>query len=249
MYEFKDGDGELVTVRSLRTLERLIADAAIRPDTPFRTGGETAFMPASTHWFVGPILAEINAPLAESSTTVPAKRVPSTASSEPSFGPEHKIPAVAVPVTKEARPVQRLFPPAPDSRAASPWRLPRSAPPPKRQAPSPQVASGGTTFLTALAWQGGALLAGLLAFRIGSTALHSWFGVVAALPAVLLTAYAGGKRLRHGRLAAKAAAVWAAAVSFVCLLALIGGPGGILMALAAAAGLIFGWRKGTTWRA
>ncbi|WP_159350016.1 hypothetical protein [Roseomonas harenae] len=248
MYEFKNLDGELVTVRSLRTLERLIADAAIRSDTPFRGSGETTFLPAAAHPLVGRIAAETGVPLRASSANHPAEeRTRRVASKAPS--PELTPQPVASPLAAEVDPAWTARQLAREPDATSRWRLPVQAPPAKLRAPSRMLHSSRKAFLVALAWQGAALLAGLLAYGLGSSSLNAVVNGLISLVAVGIAARAGGHRLRREHPTSSAAPVWAATATFVCLLALAGGAGGFFFAMIAAAGLALGWRKSANGRA
>jgi hypothetical protein len=222
MYEFTNEGGELVTVRSLRTLERLLADGAIRKGTPFRAVGEDAFVSAYSH----PVVEQ----LASQLSLIPSVRP--TAAAEVSLAP--------APFAYPEVPAERTSTPA----APSPWGAKPSVsvsainPAPARAASG----AGGDLAVTAFIWQLGALVSGVVAFGVVGAALHPVLGVIAGLFATGIPAVAGGRRMRRANPTAGSAPVFIAALLFAGLCAL-GGMGTFVGGAIAAAVLVVSWNK------
>jgi len=253
MYEYRNGDGEIVTVRSLKTLERLLADAAIREGTPFRAGGEPSFVPASTHPLVGRLASEMALPFVSRASvkavTLPdpdpdaeqprQHESPREFSSELATMPSQSGPLAEPPDQTEAA-----------GRLAFPWGALAVAPPKVRPVARPNVRpvdapkgiSRSSAVLSALVWQCAAVLAGVVAFGVVQGVLNVGIGIVAALIVIAAIGRTGGVRLRKRDPSAHSAPIWAAIAIFVFGLSLTGS-GGIFMALVAAASLGHGWRS------
>lgn len=244
MYEYRDGDGELITVRSLRTLERLLADAAIREDTPFRAGGEASFVPASVHPLVGRLATELALPFAPQSTAEAAAPPTYTLDANPPDSlaqlqePLRKSTAKPTYPRPQARPPSKLDL---GPRPASPWRTSAAPLHQEVQTVAPKGASASHTTFLALVWQGAAVLAGIFAFAVVGGTSNSGIGILAELVVTAAVARTGGVRLRKRDPSGGSAPVWVAAVIFVGALSL-GGMGGVFMALVAAVMLGYGWR-------
>ena len=244
MYEYRDGNGELVTVRSLRTLERLLTDATIRGDTPFRTGGEASFVLASAHPVVGQLAAELALPFAtDVAPPHPQADASSgfakTATSDGAL-PEPLREPLPTPTVSEMRP--RPLPPMPTLRPPSPWQPPPVVPPRERLVVPRKGASGASTIWLTLAWEGGAILGGFLAYGSVRSVSGSTIGVIGFIVVTAILARWGGVRLRRRDVASSAVPVWAASVILVCLLSLAGSAG-LFMAIVAAIAFGAGWRS------
>lgn len=170
MYEFFDAHGERVTVRSTRTLERLLGEGQITAATRFRRSEEVAFGPAAQDPELRAIADRLGIQFGPSCDPE-APPVPGALAVEPSSG----APAVAEPVlpasaAKARRPVAsaagRAAPRAEASvvvPATSPW-------PPAPSSPVP-AAPVARLLLGTLAKGGGAAVEGAPR-RIGIGILH-----------------------------------------------------------------------------
>ena len=222
MYEFTNEDGELVTIRSLRTLERLIADGGIRKGTPFRVVGEDAFVSAYSHPMVEQLASQLN--------LMPSAR-PTT---------EAEVPLTPAPFAYPEVPTERTStPPAP-----SPWGAKHSVSVPTISSAPARATSraGGGLAVTAFVWQLGALVCGVVAFYFVRAALHPVLGAIAGLFAIGIPALAGGRRMRRANPTEGAAPVFIAALLFAGLCAL-GGMGTFVGGAIAAAVLVVSWNK------
>lgn len=135
MYEYVDGQGQRVTVRSARTLGALLLDGRITGNTKFRRAEEPAFVPAGEHGELGRIAAEHGvwlAPLPEPVAEQPDNPVAETPAlpDKPQLPPAPAALAVAgsaqtQPPVPMARSSRAQSPQAPRSR----WWLPDPDPP------------------------------------------------------------------------------------------------------------------------
>lgn len=243
MYEFRDGRGEIVTVRSIRTLERLLNDAAIRAETPFRASGETVFVPASAHPVVGQLAARLNLPF---SARLGAAPDPSPSPTPPAAGLE-PLPSSPTDLPLPSAHIEhRIVPPAPLSlqQAPAPWRVP--LPPSVSQRAIPVIAtgaaSGGKLAIVGFAWQLAALFGGAVALGAAGAAFGAVIGAIAGFVATCLLAREGGRRLRRGSPAASSTPIYLSAVLFTGACSL-GGGGAFAAAAVTAAVLVLSWRK------
>jgi hypothetical protein len=225
MYEFKNESGDLITVRSLRTLERLLFDEAIRKGTPFRAAGEDVFVPAYSH----PVVKQ----LASQLSPTPLARPIAAA----------EIPLAPAPLAYPEVPTERAFtPPAP-----SPWRAQPSISVPTIDSASARVTNdtGGGLAARAFVWQLGALVCGVVAFGVVEAALHPVLGAIASFFATSIAAHAGERRMRRANPTAGSAPIFISALLFVALCAL-GGLGTFVGGAIAAVTLVVSWNKAPT---
>lgn len=250
MYEFFDAHGERVTVRSARTLERLLGEGQITATTRFRRSDESDFTPAAGDAELREIADRLGIrfgplPAAEEATTVAVVDAPEVEL------PDAAMPAVMAPATRAkalpstdgtaaTRAIPRAGTPMVVS-AKSPWLPPQPTPAPRTRAAL--GASPNRTRTTT---------AGDVARRIGVAFLHhaaaGFAGFVAGAIVIGITGNTGlfalgvlgGSGLAGyfaaNRLAARPVAISdrevcvASALFGVACLVLTGGPGLVVAA-------------------
>ncbi|SDB20637.1 hypothetical protein [Belnapia rosea] len=257
MYEYRDSGGERVTLRSTRTLERLIANRQIVGETPFRLSEESDFVPAAVHpasrGVAGGVGVTLQAPATLSGGDATAQQF--IDNGEPS--------AEAVPLPNAAThgqndAVAEMVSPLPRV-GSSPWsrgpkpvsqidqqsftRLtnpPEAVVPAENMTLAKQFSVASADLRELIAWHAVALFVGLIVLGIAAAIGLGSLAYVACLAGIAGTAWNRGKQIAQTGRTMSAQGMWVAGalVALACM-ATAGGFG-----VPAAAASIFGIARG-----